>query len=366
MKNGLTKILPGDKALSYMGRIRYGKEGVPEFFFAGSSVTLRFTGTAAKAVIRNHRIYNIQELGAVIDGKQTKIRFESNDEPIELDITDGLEQGEHEVILFKRQDGSHWFEFLGFLIDGEALPPKPKPKRTMECYGDSVSAGAVTEAIENTGMCDPDDTQGIYDNAWYSYSMITARNLGAQLHNVAQGGIAIFDDTGYFHSPDCIGMETVYNKTAYFPEACYSDWDFSSYKPDVVLFAVGQNDQHNEGGRPDNDIYDSAFRERWKKRYKEIICDLAEKYPNAVFILLLTVLCHDPEWDRAVEEIKCELEGSCRVHHFCFKRTGKATPGHPRIPEQYEMAEELTAFISSLGDEIWQGDQQPQGASGQS
>ena len=108
-------------------------------------------------------------------------------------------------------------------------------------------------------------------------------------------------------------------------------------------------------GRPDSDISDPSYREKWKSGYKGIVNSLRGHYPKAVFILLLTVLCHDSEWDKAVEEIKNELGGESRgFYHFMFKRTGKATPGHPRIPEQYEMAEELTAFISSLGDKIWE------------
>lgn len=94
------------------------------------------------------------------------------------------------------------------------------PARKIECYGDSVSAGAVCEAVDFVASCDPEDHQGVYDNAWHSYAMITARNLGAQIHNIAQGGIAIFDNTGYYHAPNYIGMESVYNKLCYFPEGC--------------------------------------------------------------------------------------------------------------------------------------------------
>jgi hypothetical protein len=61
---------------------------------------------------------------------------------------------------------------------------------------------------------------------------------------------------------------------------------------------------------------------------------------------------HSPDWDNAVDEIADEL-GDEKITHFMFKRTGKATPGHPRITEQYEMAEELTAYLSAMGDEIW-------------
>lgn len=348
--------VPSDSAaLRYMGRTElYG--GFPRFVFAGTGVTLRFIGTSAACVIRNHRFYNVMELGVIIDGRQTKVTFEHKEEDITLVLAEDLDDCEHEIVLYKRQDATHYFEFKGFILSegAKTLDAAPLPLRRMECYGDSVSAGAVVEAVEYTASCDPEGHDGIYDNAWLSYSMITARNLGAQLNNIAQGGIAIFDKTGYYHCPDHIGMETAYNKVCYFPEAegGMTEWDFSKYTPQVVLFAVGQNDPHNEG-HEDFDITDSDYRRKWKDAYKSIILDLRGKYPKARFILLLTVLQHSPEWDKAVDEIAEELADE-KITHFMFRRTGKATPGHPRITEQYEMAEELTAYISGMGDGIWE------------
>ncbi len=351
----MVHISPDNNAVSYMGRIDFENPECPKVYYAGSAITLRFRGTCATAKILNHKYYNTQELGVIIDGKQTKVTFEDSYEPIELTLAEELESCEHELILFKRQDATHYFEFLGFDIDGEALPAKEKPARRIECYGDSVSAGAVVEAVEYTGKCDPENSDGIYDNSWYSYSMITARNLGAQLHNVAQGGIAILDGTGYYHAPTHIGMETAYDKTCYFPEGPMSDWDFGKYIPHVVIMAVGQNDPHNEGN-PDNDITEEAFRTRWMTKYKEILTNLRKHYPKAVIILTTTVLFHDKVWDEAIETAMQELKacGMGNIYHYLYKRNGAATPGHPRIYEQYEMAEELTSFISSLGNEIWE------------
>lgn len=354
------KFIPADDSrITYMGRISFDDPERPTLYWAGSGIRMRFTGKSVYAVIKNRKFYNDMLLGVVIDGREDKVAFEENDRDIVLTLGEGLDAGEHEVILFKRQDATHYFEFAGFYIDaeGSVLTPAPLPKRKIECFGDSVTAGAVVEAADYTASCDPEGHNGIYDNAWHSYSMITARNLGAQIHVTAQGGIAIFDDTGYYHSPDCIGMETAYDKLCYFPEGDkgVTPWDFNKYIPDVVIFAVGQNDQHCEK-RDDPDITDPEYRAKWKTRYKEIILDLKSKYPNAVFILILTVLCHDPEWDRAIEEITCELNDE-KITHFMFTRTGKATPGHPRISEQCEMAEELTAYISSMGDKVWNAGQ---------
>ncbi|MBR1739868.1 MAG: electron transporter RnfD [Ruminococcus sp.] len=349
-------VAPDSGNMSYMGRIEMTDPASPRFIWAGSNVRMRFTGTSVSALIRNRRFYNSMLLGFIIDGREDKIAFGEEDGEYLLELASGLEEGEHEIILFKRQDATHYFDFGGFIIDGdaEALDPPELPERKIECFGDSVSAGAVVEAVENVGQCDPEPNDGRWDNAWHSYAAITARNLGAQLNDTAQGGISVFDRTGYYHSPDCIGMETAYDKTQYFPEdGGYTPWDFGKYIPDLVIFAVGQNDQHVEGG-PDPDIRDEAFRRKWKDGYIGIINSLREKYPEARFVLLLTVLCHDPEWDKAVEEITQEL-GDEKITHFMFTRTGKATPGHPRLPEQYEMATELTAYISTkLAGKLWQ------------
>lgn len=37
-----------------------------------------------------------------------------------------------------------------------------------------------------------------------------------------------------------------------------------------------------------------------------------------------------------------------RISQFLFKRNGVAAPGHPRIPEQFEMAKELADYIENV------------------
>ncbi|MBQ8966830.1 MAG: electron transporter RnfD [Ruminococcus sp.] len=355
---GKKLVSPADK-MTYMGRIDFSEPEAPVFIWAGSWVRMRFTGTSVSAAVFNKRFFNDMSLGFLIDGKECRADFGKEDEwegEYIVPLAEGLEEGEHDILLFKRQDASHYYKFLGFIIDenAEVLEAPALPARKIECFGDSVSAGAVVEAMDNVGKSDPEDTKGIYDNAWHSYAAITARNLGAQLHDTAQGGIAIFDNTGWYHAPNFIGMETAYDKLCYFPEGekGYTDWDFAKYVPNVVIFAVGQNDQHNEA-EGDPDINDAAFRTRWKERYKDIIKSLREKYPKAYFVLTLTVLNHDPEWDKVIDEIANELNDE-RISHFMFTRSGRATPGHPRLSEQYEMAGELTAYLSNMGDKLWE------------
>ena len=66
------------------------------------------------------------------------------------------------------------------------LPPPEKPNRRIEVYGNSVSAGEVSEAVDYVGKEDPEHN-GEYSNSWYSYRWMIARKLGAQIHDIAQG-----------------------------------------------------------------------------------------------------------------------------------------------------------------------------------
>jgi hypothetical protein len=127
------------------------------------------------------------------------------------------------------------------------------------------------------------------------------------------------------------------------------EWDFSKYQPQLVVVAIGQNDNNPQDYMAQD--YHSEKSKYWRKRYREFIERLMELYPGAHIVLATTILGHDKSWDEAIDEVCREL-ASARVHHFLYSKNGCGTPGHIRIPEAEEMAEELTAYIDSLGD-IW-------------
>ena len=341
----MKQIALSDPRLQYMGRIDVSNPEAPVFYWAGSLVQFAFTGRHLELCIENHRIYNGLQLGFLIDGREHQLALNTeNDVPQTYEIpVNG--NGVHRFVLFKRQDSTHYFTLRGISLNDGAdlctLPPLPALK--LECYGDSVTAGSVVEAVENVAAPDPPVYDSVYDNAWHSYAMQTARLLGAQVHLTAQGGIALFDNTGYFDNGR-FGLETAYDKLAYFPADAMTAWDFSRYVPDFVTVAIGQNDQHFDGT---DQLLSPVQRERWLETYCDILEELMQKYPDAVFILFLTVLMHDDFWEQLLDDA-CERMNSPRVKRFRFTRTGKATPGHPRIPEQCEMACELTEFIQSL------------------
>lgn len=346
-------IKPDNKHLQYSGRIDFKDSQAPVLVYPCTAVAMRFTGTFLKVILENHRSCWNNYMGYIIDGKQEKILLPESGKAT-LTLAEGLENRKHELMFFKRMDSCHTVTFYGFEVEDTAVISSvpEKPHRRIEVYGDSVSAGEVSEAVEYVGQADPEHN-GEYSNSWYSYSWMTARKLNAQIHNIAQGGISLLDDTGWFAAPHYKGMETCYNKIQYHPDlGPVKRWDFSLYRPHVVIVAIGQNDNHPLDYMAED--YEGEKAVYWRSHYKAFIEHLREIYPKAEIIVTTTILEHSDQWDRAIEEVYQELkEGDGHLHHFLYSNNGCGTKGHIRIPEADKMSDELAAFIESLGEDIW-------------
>lgn len=342
-------VRPDHKYLQYSGRIDDTNPGAYMFIYPATLVTIRFRGTQISAYLENHRQFWGNYMGVLLDGVQSTLCLSKEEgdacpEVRRFVLAENLEDTEHTLTLFKRQDSCCMVFFRGFeLPEGsEVLPPEPKPERRIEVYGDSVSAGEVSEAVEYSGKPDPEHN-GEYSNVWYSYAWMTARKLSAELHDIAQGGIALLDRTGYFNAPEYTGMEHVWDKLQFNPAfGKVTDWDFSRYTPQVVVVAIGQNDNYPEDYMKDDPKGGKAS--VWKRHYKKLIENIRGKYPQALIVLATTILNHDKAWDDAIAEV-CEALGDDRIVHFLYKRNGCGTPGHIRIGEAEEMSDELAAFI---------------------
>lgn len=345
-------INPNNEKLQYYGRIDFEDMESPEFVFPSSSIRLKVSGSYIRIKISNKCAYWGNWLGVIIDGKQEKIKLPKEEGQIVLSLAENLEHKMHDVLVFKRQDSCHTFKFYGFEVEDGARMEAPDalPKRRIEVYGDSVSAGEVSEAIEYAGKEDPVHN-GEYSNSYYSYAWMLARKLDAGIHNIAQGGIALLPGTGWFMEPDYIGMEEVYDKMQYHPLLGKTKpWDFIKYTPHVVLVAIGQNDSHPEDYMARD--YNCEKSLKWRSHYKAFIERLREIYPKSVIILATTILNHHENWDKSIEETSLELQDN-KIFYFKYSNNGRGTPGHIRISEAEQMAEELGEFIVSLGDDIW-------------
>ncbi|MDR2044000.1 MAG: GDSL-type esterase/lipase family protein [Clostridium sp.] len=340
---GERKIAPDHPCLQYMGRIDFDKEGGPELVFPCSYVRLCFTGTSVRVALTNTRSCWDNYFGVLIDGVQRKFRLPENG-AASFVLARGLEDTKHELVLFKRMDSCHTMQFHGFFLEHSAAvhTPPPLPRRRMEVYGDSVSAGEVSEAVYYEGQPDPPHN-GEFSNSYFSYAWMTARKCNAQLHDIAQGGISLLDKTGWFGGPDYKGIWNIYDKIEYHPDlGVPKPWDFRNYTPQVVIVAIGQNDSH-----PVDEMalaYDGEKAAFWRRSYREFVRTLRGHYPAAHIVLKTTILEHHPSWDKAIGEVRHGLADE-KIHHFRYRNNGTGTKGHIRIQEAEGMAAELTAYI---------------------
>lgn len=379
-------ISPSRAEIKYTGRIEFADPQAPVFACACSHFRFRIQGREAALVIGNRHGYYENSLGVLVDGAyrgkivlhdgerecgETAGKFLLRMEREEAgavreklnscgedariyDLTPFLDGAGHEITVFKRTDTCHYFTFYGMLLDREAElgAGSESPERRMEVYGDSVSCGEVSEALGRCGMDDPEGHNGIYSNSYYSYSWILARKLGAELHNVSQGGISLLDGDGYFNGPDCLGMLSCYDKTLFCPGLGeVTKWDFEKYTPQLVIVAIGQNDAHPENYMGED--YDGEKAGHWRTEYRRFISLLRSRYPRAWIILTTTILGHDPAWDRAIGQVAQEL-GDDRIRQFLYTQNGSGTSGHIRRPEAERMAQEMAAFLDGLGEDIWE------------
>lgn len=345
-------IKPDDKRLTYCGRIDFEDKNAPVFVYPCSSIRIHVSGSFVRIVLSNKKAYWENSLGFLIDGRQGKAILPEEEGETAITLAEHLKEGLHDVLIFKRQDSCHTFAFYGLEVEEGALvqASSPAPSRRIEVYGDSVSAGEVSEAVEYAGKEDPEHN-GEHSNSYYSYAWIAARRLNAQIHDIAQGGVALLNGTGWFMEPDYIGMEEIYDKLQYQPGlGPVKRWDFARYRPHLVLVAIGQNDNHPLDYMAQD--YESEKSVYWRRHYKLFIQNLRNIYPQAVIILQTTILNHHPNWDRSIGQVQAEL-GDSRIYHFRYTDNGCGTPGHIRIPEAERMAEELTAFVESLGETVW-------------
>lgn len=344
-------FLPDNSNIQYTGRLGFDDKQAPEFFYGASQFRTRFTSTSLALAIDEEGLGYGNSLGVRIDNSpEIRVNLKPGKNSL-YQVAVGLSKGRHDLVVYRRTDaldGS--FRLKGIILDpdGSLNAPPRKPGRRIEFFGDSVTAGALSEAVGFEAKSDQDikvdGDNNTYTNAYWSYAAITARNLKAECHLEGIGGLALNDGNGWWCGDHLTGLLTTYDKL----NPIYgklTPWDFTLFTPQVVVIAVGQNDARFK------DVHDPLVARQWKADFHQLLDNLRTHYPKATFILLTTILMHDLGWDELLKQIARETK-SQKVMYFGYKRAGKGTPGHLRYAEHMEMAEELTAFINSLSD-VW-------------
>ena len=326
-----------DPEIKYSGRIDSSNTNSAEIYWSGSSIKLNFEGSSVYALMENEKKDNYYNI--IIDNDSVVI-FSPDTTKTYQRIASNLSKGKHSIELFRRNEWSRGkSKFYGFKIKGhpKKLPKSPTLKRTIEFYGNSISAGYGVE--DYSGKDSPDST---YTNNYKSYAAITARHLNAEYQCICKGGIGVM--VSWFP----LTMPEKYDRLN--PEDENSTWDFKNYKPDVVVVNLFQNDSWLV-----NRIEHPEFKSKFKTKppsesyiidaYSNFIKKIRQEYPKAKIITMLgnmDATRTESKWPeyivKAVESLK---DKNIYTHFIPFKES----PGHPTEKEQEDIANSLIEFI---------------------
>jgi Carbohydrate esterase 2 N-terminal/Zinc carboxypeptidase len=334
--NDKSFISYNDKNIYYQGRIGREKE-VAEFYWAGTSATINFSGTGVSAILKDADTSNYYTI--VVDGKPvSKIHPDTLKRSYAL--ASGLPDIRHTVELFKRTElyGGPT-AFYGFELDKEAklLPPIPTPKRKIEFYGNSISCGYADE--DSSGK---DRGIGYFENNYIAYPALTARHFHAGYTCIAKSGIGVMVSWFPLIMPEMYGRLN--------PADPDSQWDFSRNSPDLVVINLFQNDSWIVE-KPDHEQFKARFGDKKPDSsfiigaYRHFLAGIRDKYPNAHIICVLGNMdasrANSP-WPGYIAAAVAALQDKkIYTHFFAYK----GTPGHPNAAEQQAMAESLIHFI---------------------
>ncbi|WP_207433499.1 SGNH/GDSL hydrolase family protein [Sabulibacter ruber] len=331
-----SSVAPQDNHLSYMGRVGKPSPDETALYWSGTSVKMNFEGDAVKARLQDNTgksYYNV-----LLDGQQLSILQPDTSARL-YTLAEGLKSGPHTIELFKRTEWDKGTTtFYGFELEGGKTLPVSAPKtRTIEFYGNSITAGYAAEDYSGK-----DSPEGTNTNNYVSYAALTARHFDADYTCICKSGIGITVSWEANIMPD------IYDRLN--PSDPASKWDFSQKQPDVVLVNLFQNDSWIVN-LPNNEQFKRRFgttkptEEFLINAYQNFVRSIRSKYPNAHIIAMLgnmDITRAGSPWPGYVEKAVTGLQDP-KIHTLFAPY--KNTPGHPRVEEQKAMADLLIAFI---------------------
>ena len=337
-------VSPLDPHLQYMGRYALvGDEA--RFGFPGVTIRFAYRGPAPTILLGANSPYCAFNL-AVNGWEPVVIRLPEGRS--ELPLPSGpAPQGGWLVELARRNEnwqGIAAFHGLVLPAGCELLAPPPLPERRLMFIGDSITGG---EAIDRYP---PElDSSPRTANAPRSYGMLLGRALGAQVHLVSCGG------RGVLRNWKGEGAERDVTAPQFFQRALPDDpaakWDHSSYTPDAIVIALGQNDLSS--GWIDEAAFTAAF--------ANFLADIRKVHPKAAVLFTESPMrSEDPATEDGKKrefQRKClrtviaaaHAAGDTRVAFAPLHQyPGTPTNAHPVAFQHEQMAAELIGPLREL------------------
>ncbi|MBV7534164.1 electron transporter RnfD [Duganella sp. sic0402] len=329
-------VAPDNAQLQYTGRIDFTDRARPMLSWPGSSIAGNFTGSSLTVKLDDQQGKNF--FNVFIDGEYTRpVIIEAKQGGASYPVASGLKAGAHSFLITKRTDGEEggtFFQGLELADGGALLPPPSRKKRHIEFFGDSITTGMGNESPDDG----PDHLLKDKNN-FMAYSSITARALDAEAHIISQSGIGVMISWFPFTMPDFYDQLSAVGNNA-------TQWDFTSWTPDVVVINLFQNDRWLiDREKRLSPMPNDAQRIQAYRRFVQRIRVL---YPNAYIVCALgsmDAVQEGSKWPGYVRTAVDQMQqlGDKRIDTIVFPWNGFG--GHPRVKQHQANAALLTALI---------------------
>ena len=259
--------------------------------------------------------------------------------------------GKHTVRLVKLSECTQSLMAVRGIITDGTVSPLPETGKRIEFIGDSITCGyGVEETIPEKGF------STATENAEKSYAAIVSDRLGMDRILASFSGHGIV--SGYTGDPAVRNLSELvppyYEKAGrngyVLPSGRTAEeipWDFSQFRPDVVVVNLGTNDMSWCAGRKDRNA-------EFRRKYAEFLKTVRKDNPGAEILCILGVMGEalNTTMEAAVSDYKAET-GDEKIRSLTLreqdgKRNGYGADWHPSEQTQRELADIVTEAVRPL------------------
>lgn len=334
-----TKFIPAsDKNFRYVGRCDRSKLEEVRFDWSGFYIQFNFTGSECKLRMSDtgHNYYNV-----FVDNQPAKVIDVKSDTTIV--VARGLTGKSHRLQLYKRTEGNQGtglFKGVELSETGELLPWTDIPERKIEFIGNSITCGYGVEGKRPDERWTPQT-----ENNYLSYGPIMARAFGADYHITAHSGLGVVRNYGYREKISPQAMPDRFNRV--FDEKEEPVWDFSKWKPDVVVINLGTND-FSTPPFPDRNDFEEG--------YEKLINKIFDAYGEIPVFCIVGPMIDEPCYSY-VKEVVGRFRTTYQKQNVYFvgipgylmvRDKDLGADSHPNYSGQRKMAAHVLPVISGV------------------
>ena len=324
-----------DPAVRYIGRTLVSSDGSVSFDWAGTYFETRLIGGNLSVKVSEtwKSYYNV-----LVDGKLHKVVTVTGKDTL-INLVSGIDKKTHQIRIQKRSEGEFGKTTIHQFIlpnSGRLISENIIRERHIEFIGNSITCGYGTDGKDRD---DPFLVET--ENCNKSFATIIARYFDADYTLIAHSGRGAVRNYGDSVRVSKITMKDRMLNT--FDEDLTHKWDFTRYKPDLVVINLGSND-FSGGPNP--------YLTEFVAAYKQIISQIRCHYGDIPVLCLFPVGMPDhvyPFYEVAIAEKNDPKVQLLRLKKDLYNNTTDLGGGwHPGYQGQKKMAMWIIPYISTF------------------